>query len=260
MIDIDFQALRLIGLTHAITTQLHTLDNTSPDARLMRVTEVHRDAVILHDGYAQHRARHAHDATLTTGDWVLVDAELWIRHRLEPLTEIARRANDGRRQALASNVDTALLVMGLDLDFNLRRMERYIALVQAAGVAAVAVLTKRDIGDDVEARMAQLRKRLPVSVPALSVNALDSQTAVDLGPWLWAMAVRGSDADFDGVLGCGQVHAHQHPCRQRPGNRRRTPGRRARQAYDDGTFTAPVCQRRLHHRHAGPAHLAGRRR
>jgi ribosome biogenesis GTPase len=186
MIDIDFQALRLIGLTHAITAQLHTLDIPSPGARLMRVTEVHRDAVVLHDGHAQHRARQAHDTALTTGDWVLADAGLWIRHRLEPVTEIVRRANDGRRQALASNVDTALLVMGLDLDFNLRRMERYIALVQAAGVAAVAVLTKRDIGDAVEERMAQLRKRLPASVPALAVNALDTQTAVELGPWLCA--------------------------------------------------------------------------
>ena len=186
MIDIDFQALRLIGLTHAITAQLHALDTPYPGTRLMRVTEVHRDAVVLHDGHAQRRARPVLDATLTTGDWVLADAELWVRHRLEPVTEIARRANDGRRQALASNVDTALLVMGLDLDFNLRRMERYIALVQAAGVAAVALLTKQDIGDDVEERMVQLRKRLPASVPALAVNALDPQTAVDLGPWLCA--------------------------------------------------------------------------
>ncbi len=199
MIDIDFQALRLIGLTHAITAQLHTLDNPAPGARLMRVTEVHRDAVVLHDGQAQHRARllarllHALDSSdtaLATGDWVLAHAdehgEQWIGQRLAPVTEIARRANDGRRQALASNVDTALLVMGLDLDFNLRRMERYIALVQAAGVAAVAVLTKHDIGDDVDECMAKLRKRLPASVPALAINALDAQAAVELAPWLAA--------------------------------------------------------------------------
>ena len=36
------------------------------------------------------------------------------------------------RHPVVANVDTALLVMGLDADFNLRRMERFLALVQAA--------------------------------------------------------------------------------------------------------------------------------
>jgi ribosome biogenesis GTPase / thiamine phosphate phosphatase len=265
MIDIDFQALRLIGLNHAISSQLHVLDNPAPGTRLMRVTEVHRDAVVLHDGQAQHRARllarllHAldtEDTTLATGDWVLAHAdehgELWIGHRLAPVTEIARRANDGRRQALASNVDTALLVMGLDLDFNLRRMERYIALVQAAGVAAVAVLTKHDIGDDVEERMAQLRKRLPASVPALAVNALDPQAAVELAPWLTA----GQTLILLGSSGAGKSDPDQYAGREQPGNRWRACWRWARQAHDHGALAAPVCRRRLHHRHAGLAHLA----
>jgi ribosome biogenesis GTPase len=188
MIDIDFASLRHIGLTQTIISQLHTLDNTTPGTQLMRVTEVHRDAFTLHDGVHEHRARLLRDTSLATGDWVLTEpggpGELWIAHRLDPVTQIARRTNDGRRQTLASNVDTALLVMGLDLDFNLRRMERYISLVQTAGVAAVAVLTKRDIGDDVDERMAQLRDRLPASVPAIAVNALDPQAAEALSPWL----------------------------------------------------------------------------
>lgn len=50
MINIDFASLRLIGLTHTITNELVTLDETIPDARLMRVVEVHRDAIVLHDG------------------------------------------------------------------------------------------------------------------------------------------------------------------------------------------------------------------
>ena len=48
--------------------------------------------------------------------------------RVPPTNQIARRLHDGRdkvtRAVLVSNVDTALLVMGMDHDFNLRRLER----------------------------------------------------------------------------------------------------------------------------------------
>ena len=56
-----------------------------------------------------------------------------------------RRDGDGSRHAVVSNVDRALIVMGLDDDFNLRRLERYLTLVHASGVAALVVLTKADL-------------------------------------------------------------------------------------------------------------------
>lgn len=188
MIDIDFASLRRIGLTQAVAGQLHTLGTIPDDARLVRVTEVQRDCVAVHDGGAQFsaRAQPALLATLATGDWALAVAhpDPWLTARLAPLTHLARRGGDGRPQAIASNIDTALLVMGLDHDFNPRRLERYLALVQAAGVAPVIVLTKADIGAEVDARLAQLRQRLPGSVPVYAVNALDAQAAAALAPWL----------------------------------------------------------------------------
>ncbi len=111
-------------------------------------------------------------------------AECWLAARMQPLTHLARRSPAGRRQALASNIDTALLVMGLDHDFNLRRIERYIALVHAAGVAAVVVLTKADLAPDSGERLAQLQQRLPGSVPMFAVNARGQEAAEVLGPWL----------------------------------------------------------------------------
>jgi ribosome biogenesis GTPase / thiamine phosphate phosphatase len=196
--EINFEKLRPIGLTQSIANQLYTLKVPLPDgARLMRIVEVQRDEFGLHDGQAQHRARalqkllHAlqeDDDHLTVGDWVLVEAyaggELWITARLPPVTQIARRANDGRRQPLASNVDTALLVMGLDDDFNPRRMERYIAMVRASGVTPVVVLTKADIGRDVPLRVGQLRHRLPPDIAVVAVNGLSEDAAEQLAPWL----------------------------------------------------------------------------
>ena len=189
MIDFDFALLRSIGLTHAITTGLPALDSPSP-ARLLRVTQVHRDAVTVHDGVREASARPCllDGHILCVGDWVTGqddDAGGWRLHeRVEPVTHIARRTAQGRRQGLASNVDTALLVMGLDNDFNLRRLERYLALVHAAGVAPVVVLTKADESSAAPERVAQAEARIRGGIPVLAVDGRSAQAVTALAPWL----------------------------------------------------------------------------
>ncbi|MCA3219946.1 MAG: GTPase RsgA [Burkholderiales bacterium] len=90
--------------------------------------------------------------------------------RLQPSTQVARRQHDDRdkvvRQVIVSNVDTALLVMGLDHDFNLRRLERYLAAVQLTAIDAVVVLTKADLCADAPSRLAEVRSVLPGAVAA----------------------------------------------------------------------------------------------
>jgi len=190
MITIDFEALRTIGLNNRIAAQLATLD-TAPADRLMRITQLQREGMTLHDGSNEHAARplpRLYDGDLAVGDWVLAQSrdhgEWWATTRLAPVTEITRRANDGRRQLLATNIDTALLVMGLDDDFNPRRVERYIAMVQAADIAPVVVLTKADIGHDIAARVSQLQQRLPNAIPIVFLNALSAEECEQLTPWL----------------------------------------------------------------------------
>lgn len=196
MIDIDFDALRHIGLTPSAAAQLHLFD-PAPGARLARVIEVQRDWITAHDGIAQFKARLLHklvqslqdnDASLAVGDWVLASGhasgEFWLSDRLPPVTHIARRTSEGPRQSLASNVDTALLVMGLDHDFNLRRLERYVAMAESCGVAPVVVLTKADLAPSAAAHLEEVRQRLPPRVPAFCVNALSSDTADALAPWM----------------------------------------------------------------------------
>ncbi|MBK0391864.1 ribosome small subunit-dependent GTPase A [Ramlibacter algicola] len=193
---IDFDSLRGIGLSQAIVSRLGA-EGIPPGLRLARVTETQRDCLTLHDGHEDHLARPTHrlhavlqarDAPPTVGDWVLAGPDdhgaWWVHERLDPVTQIARRANDGRRQQLASNVDTALLVMGLDLDFNPRRAERYIATVRAAGVAPVVVLTKADIAAHGAQRVDELRHRLPASVPVVAVDGTSDSARVALWSWL----------------------------------------------------------------------------
>ncbi|TDY33089.1 ribosome small subunit-dependent GTPase A [Janthinobacterium sp. 75] len=199
MIAFDFAQLRLIGLQQAIAGAATQLDVSSPAAQLMRVSAVHRDSILVHDGIQEHPAQllpcllHellTQNTMLTVGDWIAAEPDLhgtlWIRAHLSPVTQIARRGNDGRRQVLASNVDTALLVMGLDEDFNPRRLERYLAIVLAAQVSPVVVLSKADVADDVGGKLAQLKHRLPQHVPLFAVDTRHAYDVAILEPWLGA--------------------------------------------------------------------------
>ncbi len=54
----------------------------------------------------------------------------------------------GHEQVIATNLDKALIVCGLDRDFNLRRIERYLTLVYNCGVKPEIILTKADLHQD----------------------------------------------------------------------------------------------------------------
>jgi ribosome biogenesis GTPase len=165
----------------------------------MTVAEVQRDRVTLHDGNFECIARllpalvqalALEDDTIAVGDRVVAErnalGEWWIGSRLPPRTQLARRDTHGHRQVLASNVDTALLVMGLDADFNLRRLDRYLALVRLAGVQPVVVLTKADQCEAPASRLAQVRSHLPSGIDAVAVDGRDDATRDALAPWLGA--------------------------------------------------------------------------
>jgi len=209
-------ALIGIGLTAAMLQRLTARpahDGESP----MRVIETRRDAVCLHDGRREvlaalppALARNLADDALAVGDWVLADEPApgcWrIVERVPPLSQIARRTNDGRgaarRQVLVANVDTAFLVMGLDHDFNLRRLERYLALTHLAAVPAVLVLTKADTVDapTLRCRLDEARQALGSRTPALALDARDAPAAARLEPWL----ARGRTVVMLGSSGAGK--------------------------------------------------------
>lgn len=187
--------LRPIGFTPAVAQAMTALRNASGSP--MRVFEVHRETVRAADGVDEHSARllpglqralvDAGDA-LAVGDWVLVQRDdhgaCWVHDRMAPLTQIVRRNSSGARQSLVSNVNTAMLTMGLDGDFNLRRLERYLAMVKPAGIWSIVVLTKKDLCTDVDARLDAFRERLPRDLTVHAVDARAVATAIELAPYL----------------------------------------------------------------------------
>jgi ribosome biogenesis GTPase len=206
-----FDRLRPIGFTPAFAAAFDAA--AGEGAWPARVIEIQRETVALDDGEATVGARlHPHLAQalagsgddLAVGDWVAAmrdrHGDTWVHSRLPPASTLARVDSDGRRRVLVANVDAAFIVMGLDGDFNPRRAERYLALVQGAGVWPVIVLTKLDCVTRPEPAIEALRNRIPEAVPIEPVNATAPDAARALAPHLGA----GQTAVLLGSSGAGK--------------------------------------------------------
>ncbi|HVN07173.1 MAG TPA: ribosome small subunit-dependent GTPase A [Bryobacteraceae bacterium] len=110
------------------------------------------------------------------GDWVAAQAigtdEAMIHAVLPRRTLFSRRAAGPReqQQPIAANIDLALIVCGLDHDFNVRRIERYLTLAHSSGADAAIALNKSDICPDPSARLAEAR-RVSGGAPVMAITA-----------------------------------------------------------------------------------------
>ena len=75
---------------------------------------------------------------------------------------------------IAANIDLALIVCGLDGDFNVRRIERYLTLAHASGVDAAIVLNKSDVCADLGARLAEAAG-VASGAPVVAITARSAQ-------------------------------------------------------------------------------------
>lgn len=117
------------------------------------------------------------------GDWAVYDAEAArVTDLLERRTRISRKAAGAplREQVLAANVDVLFIVAGLDGDFNLRRLERYLVMARQSAAAPVIVLNKSDLCEDAPARLAEVDRLTGGTGPAVMVSALDPDSLMQL--------------------------------------------------------------------------------
>ena len=111
----------------------------------------------------------------TVGDWVVV-VDAGERYAIEAVlprrTKVSRKTPwlKSDEHVLVANVDTIFIVTGLDGDFNVRRLERYLATAWDSGADPVIVLTKLDLNDDpaIAARGGGGRDGRPVHASATS--------------------------------------------------------------------------------------------
>ncbi len=163
--------------------------------RVARVIAQHRNGYRLHDGAAEFGAQPAPrflhrrsdpSARPAVGDFVLVTvAATPVIEQVLPRRTVLSRAAAGerhQRQIIATNIDTVFVLMGLDGDFNPRRVERYLVLIEGSGAIAVVVLTKVDKVDNATSMqaVAELRAALPATVELLAINAKDRASVAPL--------------------------------------------------------------------------------
>src|SRR5207244_11080697 len=91
--------------------------------------------------------------------------------------------NDSTDQVLAANVDTAFLLAGLDDDFSLRRLERYITTAWESGAQPIVVLTKADLCADVGDAVLAVES-VAIAVPIHPVSNLSGTRLDTLDPYL----------------------------------------------------------------------------
>ena len=119
-------------------------------------------------GRLRHQARALCDLPVV-GDWVAIDgmehsgSPARIQAVLPRRTQLSRKAagNPTREQPVAANLDCALLIMGLDGDFNPRRMERLVITVWESGANPVVILNKQDLCDEAEQRQQDIEALIP---------------------------------------------------------------------------------------------------
>jgi ribosome biogenesis GTPase len=124
------------------------------------------------------------------GDWVALElraGERALIHAVLPRrTKFSRTSattnNRMEEQIVAANVDVVFLVSGLDGDFNVRRLERYLTLGYKSGAQPVIVLTKADVCDDVEEQVAEAEV-VAFGVPVHAVSNLTGEGIDELRPY-----------------------------------------------------------------------------
>ncbi len=188
----------------------------APDMHLARVSAVHRNGLDAENGEAVlsvqvpmkfRNPRTPLEQKPTVGDWVLLRRDSrgadQLRQILPRRSQLLRAAaGDAHKpQLIAANVDVVIVVCGLDHDYNPRRLERYLVLIQSCGAQPVVALTKLDLSQIDDPRIEQTRQLGGLSTPVVALNAKDiEQVNRELLPYLGA----GQTAVLVGSSGAGK--------------------------------------------------------
>jgi ribosome biogenesis GTPase len=131
---------------------------------------------VQHSGKLRHEA----ESLSAVGDWVAVrptpgEATGTIEAILPRRSKFSRKVAGELtvEQIVAANIDTVFLVMGLDGDYNPRRLERYLLLAYESGASPVVILNKSDVADHLAEDMDEIQA-LTVGIPVHAMSARDN--------------------------------------------------------------------------------------
>jgi ribosome biogenesis GTPase len=174
---------------------------------LYRVFTVEGDLPARITGKLRHAAKGRADFP-AVGDWVVLshspgNAEATIQGVLPRKSKLSRKVA-GKivdEQILATNIDTAFIITGLDGDFNLRRIERYLTVIWESGTNPVILLNKVDICANPQEKLADV-ETVAFGVPVHLASARTGQ------------GIR-KDGRPAGLFGRRKIHADKQNARLR---------------------------------------------
>jgi ribosome biogenesis GTPase len=180
-----------------------------------RIARVEREAYLVYsetgelDAEVSGKFRHEAESPAdfpAVGDWIAAqplpgEAKAVIHAVLPRTSKFARKVAGEKtvEQIVAANVDTLFLVCGLDGDFNVARIERYLVPAWDSGAAPVIVLNKADLCDDAGMLAAEV-EAVSCGVPVHFVSALERDGLDELRPYL----VTGRTIALVGSSGVGK--------------------------------------------------------
>jgi ribosome biogenesis GTPase len=174
--------LQDLGWDDAWASQLEELDEDNLEPG--RVAAQHRGEYVVWSETGEVRAKVAgrlrYERTVggelpAVGDWVAIRG-MTIQAVLGRRSAFRRKSAgfDSVDQVLAANVDTVFLLNGLDTDFSVRRIERYLTTAWESGAQPVVVLTKADLCTDLSRPLAQTNS-VAIGAPVIPLSNLTGE-------------------------------------------------------------------------------------
>jgi len=161
---------------------------------LARVVSVHKESYMITKGiddvFAELSGKliYATDSAIelpTTGDWVYVDFydddSHAIIHEVITRKTLLKRKTPGKSidfQLIAANIDTAFIVQSVDYNFNLRRLERYLVMINESHITPVILLSKSDLISEDE--LQQIIDSIVEIAPQTQLLAFSNQSGVNI--------------------------------------------------------------------------------
>ncbi|MCW8812795.1 MAG: ribosome small subunit-dependent GTPase A [Chlorobium sp.] len=166
------------------------VDLSKTDFNIVRIISVNKNSFVVSNGvkdiYAEVTGKFLFNSEDSldlpaVGDWVYAqlfdDDELAIIHEILPRKTLLKRKASGKKvefQLIAANIDTAIIMQSLDSNFNLRRLERYLVMINEGKITPIIFLSKSDLisATEIEQKKNDIRKILPeVAIVAFSNNS-----------------------------------------------------------------------------------------
>jgi ribosome biogenesis GTPase len=187
--------------------QKHIDFGKSADLEIARVRAVHKDSCMITNGVKDVFAEivgklmYSADSPLdfpVVGDWVFVqfydEDTLAIIHDILPRKSLIKRKTAGKKvdlQLIAANIDKAFVIQSLDSNYNLRRLERYLAMIYESDIRPIILLSKSDLitSEEIDNKIEAIK----LMMPQVHVQPFSNQTGAGL-------------EEIKGLLNAGQTY------------------------------------------------------